>query len=132
MDRDLRLGFQGENKVLKYLQDNINSEIKKIDEIFHQYDFTDGSTLYELKTRRCNHNKYPDTMIGRNKVQYAYDNPNKKFVFLFKFNDGLYRHDFNPELNYICREGGRRDRGKDEIKPYIFIPINHLSFVCNL
>jgi hypothetical protein len=124
MEKDLEFGNKSECEILKILQGK--HTIVEQTEPNHPFDFLAGNTYYELKSRRCNHNTYPDTMIGYNKLQYARQYPDKDYVFLFKFNDGLYKHIFVPEKKYTLRQGGRHDRGKAEIKQYAYIPINDL------
>ena len=93
----------------------------------HPYDYYNHSTFIELKSRRCKHNRYPTTMIGENKLQFARKFPDKTFVFLFRFEDGLYQHIFNPNKKYEIKIGGRQDRGRKEFKYYAFIPIEELT-----
>ena len=82
--------------------------------------------MIELKSRRNEKNKYPDTMIGLNKITCAineYDT--KKFIFAFNFIDGLYYYEFNKDdmANGNIRKGtgGRCDRGKAEYSQYCYI-----------
>ena len=38
------------------------------------------NTYYELKTRRVKHDTYPDTMCGANKLNFAEQNPENKYM----------------------------------------------------
>jgi hypothetical protein len=124
---DYVYGIKSENEVIACLKQT-HPEILKTAQN-HPFDFVTNDTFFELKSRRNNHDTYPDTMIGYNKIQYARMNPDKNYVFLFKFLDGLYKHDFDPQKNYSVRQGGRTDRGAPEIKDYVFIPVKELTLV---
>jgi hypothetical protein len=122
---DLLYGKKSECEIIKVLQ--AQYENVKQTKQNHPFDFIAENTYFELKSRRCNHDTYPDTMIGFNKIQYARQYPDKNYVFLFKFIDGLYKHHFIPEKQYTLRQGGRYDRGQPEIKQYAYIPISDLT-----
>ena len=68
-------------------------------------------------------------MIGLNKIEYARKHPDKTFIFLFRFIDGLYQHIFDQKKNYTVKIGGRQDRGKDEFKQYVYIPVEDLALL---
>ena len=124
MYKDLTFGIKNENEIITLLPpDTVKTPSN------HPFDFLSGDTYFELKSRRCNHNTYADTMIGNNKILYAKQYPDKNYVFLFKFADGLYKHHFDPKKEYSVRQGGRCDRGRPEYKDYIFIPIEELDLV---
>lgn len=129
IDTDLIFGLKSEAYLLSIIKKTFGSGFEKIQEQFHPFDFQDGDTYLELKTRRCKHDRYPDTMIGYNKLKYAQDRPTCKFKFLFKFDDGLYYHDYDHTKKYNIRDGGRWDRGTQEIKPYCYIPVNELKLI---
>jgi hypothetical protein len=126
MDKDIAYGLKSEASLLLGIKNTFGEGYEKIQETYHPYDFQDGDNYIELKTRRCKHNTYPTTMIGYNKVKYAQDRPTCKFKFLFKFEDGLYQHDFQHTKEYPVSVGGRCDRGRTEFNKYVFIPINDL------
>ena len=125
MEKDLQFGFAEEDRLLKFIQSKYGDTFEKTPDD-HPYDYTDGQTYIELKSRRCNHNTYPDTMIGFNKLMYATNRPENKFVFLFNFKDGIYKHDFCPDKTYNIKKGGRSDRGRLELKQYAYIPVYQL------
>lgn len=91
------------------------------------FDYASENSLAELKSRNNCYNKYPTTMVGYNKIEYAHKFPNKNIYFCFKFTDGLYyyKYDKNDTLEFAT--GGRRDRGREEIKDYCYIPIKYLK-----
>jgi len=127
MDTDLNFGSRQEDIILKKIQEKVNPDFVKTPQ-HHPYDYTDGETYIELKSRRCKHNSYPDTMIGYNKLKYAINRPDKEFIFLFNFQDGIYKHKFNPKKNYKIKDGGRCDRGKIETAKYAYIPLCELEY----
>tara|TARA_R110001606_G_scaffold203087_1_gene351218 strand:+ start:429 stop:902 length:474 start_codon:yes stop_codon:yes gene_type:complete len=81
----------------------------------------------ELKSRKYEHNRCPDWMVGKNKIDLADKLYKKKvgFVIYNMFYDGLWKWVYSPEkVKTDCniREGGRLDRGKNELKPdYYYI-----------
>jgi len=129
MDKDIAFGLKSEATLLLGIKNTFGEGYEKIQNTYHSYDFQDGDNYIELKTRRCKHNTYPTTMIGYNKVKYAQDRPTCNFKFLFKFEDGLYQHDFQHDKTYNIMDGGRWDRGRQETSKYAYIPINELQKV---
>jgi len=124
---DLQFGLLHENLVKKTIDEKFGPGFEKTSDQYHPWDFVRNSTEYlELKTRRCNHNTYPTTMVGYNKIKYAKDNPDCKFKLLFKFQDGLYYYDLDPTAEYSKKTGGRCDRGRPEFNYYTYIPVNDL------
>ena len=68
-------------------------------------------------------------MVGYNKIKIAEDDETKtKYKFLFLFTDGLYEWEFEKD-NYLIKDGGRWDRGKNEIKKYCYINIENLKLL---
>ena len=118
--KDLQFGLESEEKVLSILQTKINKNIIKTSE-FHPFDYFCDNIYYELKTRRCSHDQYPDTMVGKNKLTFALANPDNKYVFLFNFTDGLYYHNWIKDKWYNVKISGRSDRGIQELQKYFYI-----------
>jgi len=118
---DYNYGLKRECETLKILQEKFGSDLKKTVGQYNRFDFISSGCMIELKSRRCSVNTYPDTMVGLNKLEYAKKHTDKKVVFCFNFNEGLYYHIFNPEKEYSIRQGGRCDRGKAEYKSYFYI-----------
>lgn len=107
--------------------------LEKIQNPYHPFDFktADDTTFIELKARTFQHDKYPTTMVGQNKVDCAKLNPDKTYYFAFSFTDGLYWIKYDPETfrTFRVAQGGRYDRGHTEVSIYCYIPITHLSRV---
>ena len=124
---DYIYGTQKERLVVDYL----NSKHKRDKyELYKEknsvMDFHNDKYECELKSRTCSHDKYETTMVGLNKVQNM--DPKKKYRFYFLFTDGLYRWEYNKD-DFVTRNGGRCDRGKYEIKKYIYIDIKKLKLL---
>ena len=117
---DLQFGLEAEDKVLTILQNKINTNITKTPQ-FHPYDYFYDNVYYELKTRRVKHDTYPNTMVGYNKLKFAKNNPQYKYVFVFNFTDGLYSHNWIEDKLYNIKISGRSDRGRLELQEYFYI-----------
>ena len=128
MNADFKYGLELEDALFESVKELYGDDIKKTD-TYHPYDYYNANTFIELKARRCNHNRYPTTMIGKNKIEFAREHPDKMYIFLFKFYDGLYEHIYQPDNEYLVGIGGRSDRNKLEYKDYIYIPLKDLQFV---
>ena len=136
MNKDIYFGLKNEETVMDILKKDFPT-IAKTPTTSHPYDFvtTDENgqrTYFELKSRRCFSTTYPDTMIGANKLQFANENSHSQFVFLFKFNDGLFKHHYDPLKEYSIRKGGRYDRARPEVSMYAYIPITELTLIQTL
>ena len=124
--QDLRLGLKYENKLHPKIKEKFGTELQKTT-LYHPYDYTDGVTFVELKTRRINHNQYDTLMLSYSKVKYAMDRPNCKFFFVWNCLDGVYYHEFKHNKNYKTGTGGTIKRGTDETAKCVFIPINEIN-----
>lgn len=128
--KDLIFGEAKEKAIHAIINSAFKCKTEKLPP-FHPYDFKDltSNTYYEYKGRRNDYNKYPTTMIGQNKIDFINKYPNNDYVFIFGFSDGNYYIKYNQELfdNFETKTGGRVDRGRPEIKQYLYIPIEHLT-----
>jgi len=96
-------------------------------------DFDDGKNLYvELKSRKIRHDKFPTTLIGANKVQFAEQSPSRECWFCWNYTDGVYALKYNKELfdtfeqqHDFCR-GDRPDIVNKPQHVY-WIPHKHLT-----
>ena len=126
---DLYFGLDKERENLDIIKECFDKGLKKVKDNYFCFDFSCESCYVELKSRRCNHDKYPDTMIGKNKLDYA-SHTKRPVYFVFGFEDGLYYWKYNTDDltngNVEIRKGGRTDRGIDETKDYGFIKTNCL------
>jgi hypothetical protein len=84
-----------------------------------------------MKSRRCKHDKYPTTFIGKNKVDEAKANPSITHIFVYAYEDGLYYVEYEATLfdSFKITEFQRTARFGiiDRPKPTIEIPISHLK-----
>lgn len=130
--KDKLLGTYFERFLLKYLNEQPEYKEDRFSLSAYQFsvfDIKNSKITGELKTRRISKDRYPDTMIGYNKILRAsYDMTDTKYRFYFIFTDGLYFWDFKED-NYSIRRGGRNDRGKDEFKDYAYIKKEDLILI---
>ena len=129
---DIEFGLNKEDEYYNILKEYFDDTLEKVNNKFNLFDFIGKDCYIELKSRRNTHNKYPDTMIGYNKVEFA-KSTYKSVIFCFSFTDGLYYYKFDKEdlINNNLRidEGGRCDRGRNECKQYCYIPIKLLKLL---
>jgi hypothetical protein len=131
---DLRYGNKKENQLLPKLEEHFGVSLTKTGR-YDVFDYIneEKKILIELKSRRNSLNQFPTTMIGLNKFEEGYKKrlENYTIYFVFNFSDylGYYKLKGLTEVNFDIRDGGRRDRGKDEIKKYVFIPVNELLII---
>ena len=127
-ENDEKYGFTKEDNLYEILKEKFDKTLLK-NSRYNLFDFIGEDCCIELKSRRNAHNKYPDTMIGCNKIDYAMMN-NKRVIFCFLFTDGLFYYEFdkNDVINKRLRTGigGRCDRNINEYKDYYYIPIDLL------
>jgi hypothetical protein len=121
------IGDEAEEAVKPIIESYFNVKLKKTD-TYHIFDFIDEAKVYyELKARLNKYNRYPTTMVGANKINVL-RSVNKIGYFIFLFTDGLYYYKYDKDNKdpLIFEEGGRKDRGKEELKLYCYIPIELL------
>jgi hypothetical protein len=97
---------------------------------FHEFDLKDGKNkvVVEVKKLKIRLLNFPRLMFGYNKYIKArgYIKRNYRVFILFICIDGIFYHEYKNEI-YKPEKAGRRDRGKDEIKDYIFINKNNFE-----
>ena len=121
---DLVFGFQKEVEVLEIVKRYFSADLIKCADESFVFDYECPSCYVELKSRRNGVYAYPDTMVGKNKIDFA-GRIARTVYFVFSFTDGLYYWKYNSidltNGNVKFRQGGRYDRGKAEIKDYAYI-----------
>ena len=134
---DIDYGANCEKKAIIILQEYFKIPLVKLD-YYNIFDFynEEQKLFIELKSRNCQINTYTSTMVGMNKINRSkiLDKRNFSVYFFFYFTNSnysecdLYYWKFNvDELDkLIYKNGGRIDRGKNEIKKYAYIPITLL------
>jgi hypothetical protein len=131
-NEDLKYGLEKEKEQLGIIRDIFCKKLKKSNDKWFVFDYSCEDCYVELKSRRCNHDKYPDTMIGLNKIHYC-SHTKRPVYFCFNFEDGLYYWKYDKKDidngNVQIRKGGRTDRGIDETKDYAYIKTEILKKV---
>jgi hypothetical protein len=126
--------IKGRNKeieLLPLLRQKFSPTLELTDR-FHIFDYkSKEANLYiELKCRNNKRDKYKDTMIGFNKIRAAsMCHPHYDVYFVFQYTDGIYywKYNKNELLQFEVKDGGRTDRGCNEINTYVYIPVNILK-----
>jgi hypothetical protein len=127
----LKYGRDLELEVLPIIRNAFESnDIKMPKNKYSSYNYIDDKkeVLYELKARTNKYNAYPTTMIQEDKVL----NTHYKQIFLFKFTDGLYYIEYDPELFNTFEKKIYSQYRADKVdvnKLYYYIPIEHLKRV---
>ncbi len=82
-------GKEQEKKSEEYIKDYFKqTTLKKLSK-FNKFDFEGDTALFEVKSRRNNHDAYPSTMIDYNKI-LACKKCIQDVYFIFH---GTYRHE---------------------------------------
>ena len=124
LKKDIAFGLQSEQTLLTTLGNQFGADIQKTTYKYCPYDFYTENHKIELKTRRCNYNTYPTTIIPVQKTQQ-----DGNLVFCFCFADKLCYIHYDKEkfskykiedIEYV------RAYGKTSRVPHIHIPIEDL------
>lgn len=122
-DRDCQYGMSKEDEFQHVLEAHFDDNLKRNSNRYSRWDFTGDKYVYELKSRKNAHDRFPTTMIGADKIK---DNA----CFVFAFTDGLYYIYYDKVLfsNFTTEPFGRVRSGIEDVKKdYLFIPIKHLT-----
>jgi hypothetical protein len=124
---DLHYGICAEVSLFEKMKTVFGADVKQSTSKYSLYDYYSENVFIELKTRRNAKARYPDTMIGMNKIKFFLGQSRKCFS-VFNFTDGVYYIEINEESTkkFIYKNGGRSDRGRLEIKEYCYIPVDLL------
>jgi hypothetical protein len=121
---DRQFGWKKEEEELEKIKKAFSPDLVKVDYQYYIFDYACDYCFVELKSRRNTKDKYPDTMVSKNKIDYA-GKAERPVFFCFSFTDGLYYWKYNEEdisKGYVkFRTGGRNDRGRPEYNDYAFI-----------
>jgi hypothetical protein len=117
--KDLEFGFSNENKYFELIKKTFDINLERTTKNYI-FDYESDKTLVELKSRRCDSNTYPTTMVGENKIKYA-EKSTKDVYFVFAFNDGVYYWKYDKNVELKIDVGGRMDRGRLELNKYAYI-----------
>ena len=100
-------------------------------------DWSNGAkTIYcELKSRRISVSKYPTAILGMNKVNACSD-PAKRYIFLYKYDEGLFYIKYRKSLfdtfekNMEFKRSDRPD-ASNNTSPVMYIPNRLLKPIAN-
>lgn len=135
--KDLALGAKSEEAVMPILEKYLNLKLEKTD-YYDTFDFIGEDIYIELKARTNKRRSYPTTMIGKNKIDEGLEllKKNKKVILAFKFINGLFIYELKEDSltngDMSISNGGRRDRGRDEIKKYAYIDVEKLTRISKI
>ena len=122
---DHSFGFKNE-VALKESIETVTGELKQLTR-WSPFDYSNDKCFVELKSRNCMSSTYQTTMVGMSKISACTEMFD--YYFFFKFVDGLFYWKYTPLHNYDIRSGGRYDRGKAEIRDYLYIPVKDLTLL---
>ena len=128
---DINLGLKNEDDLFNTLKIFFNEPDLKKTEKYSLTDYISNDKLIELKTRRCNYNSYPSTIVGLNKCN-NYDNQKNKncyFVFNYLKDNTIYYIQYNTELfkTFEIEKTSIYRDNKNEPKINIHIPIKYFK-----
>jgi len=129
--RDLSFGEQSEMEVIEVLSKAFDTELVKNSQ-YASIDVGSDTVEIELKSRNNEKDKYPTTIIPKSKIDYIKKyRMMKKYIFAFRFTDGLYYIEFKDEVfdKYECKMYKRNVRSGtvDKEQLYYFIPVCDLK-----
>jgi hypothetical protein len=124
-EKSYQFGKMKEQIIYPILLEFFKRTIEKMDGRFAKYDYRDKDNNYELKSRTFEINKYPTTMITKNKLE-----SDKQLILLFNFTDCLAYIIYDEEKfkNYETKMFSRAYKKSDE-KEHIYIPISDLTII---
>lgn len=121
---DRQFGWKKEEEELEKIKKAFSPDLAKVEGQYYIFDYVCEYCFVELKSRRNTKDKYPDTMVGKNKLDCA-SKAERPVFFCFSFTDGLYYWKYNEDDiargDVKFRKGGRNDRGRPEYTEYAFI-----------
>ena len=123
-EEEYNKGKEHEDEQFIFLREYFNDPtLKQTTKKFSTFDYNSDNIIIELKKRNFDSNKYPDLMIGLNKIKRA-QKLNKDIFFIMDMYDGLFCYKYNADDKLNYRSGGRKDRGINEFKQYCYIPMD--------
>lgn len=136
MFKDFKYWEEWEKSISKALEDlwrRVEKQSTNAIIDFKLFDKKGREVWVEAKTRKCNREDYPDTMIGLNKLIEAYKRYDTDWLytlFIFKFKDWIYWINpffVLPRFDYLQ---WRWDRwGFDKKKGYIYYSTEELKLL---
>ena len=130
--KDYEFGIKKEEELCGAMSEDAGIKLQKIEKVYSALDFVseDGSRFAELKSRKCEKDAFPDTIVGMDKVQVAKElvELGKEVDFYFNFTDGLYKYPYSEEMFKWAAPFKRHQRTdfNDKEKLYCYIPTDEL------
>jgi hypothetical protein len=123
--KDYASGIIEQKKILPVIREYFNRDITEIEAKLSPFDYECDKYFYELKTRTNTKNKYPTTLIGKNKIE-----GNKKTILIFKFTDCLCYIKYKKSLfdTFEIKKFDRNVKSSNK-SDYIYIPVQHLKII---
>jgi len=96
LEKDLKFGLSEEKKVIIKLENYFNIKLKQ-NTLYSTIDFENENYLFELKSRRINHNQYYTAFISKNKIDY-FEKSKKQCYVVWNYLDGIFYLKYEKEL----------------------------------
>jgi hypothetical protein len=124
---DIVLGDIGEKESKKPIEKHLNTELTKTTK-HHNFDLkNEEKKIYvEIKTRRCKSTRYDTLFISYAKYKFIKKFPEYTYYIVYNLYDGLFIYQFNEDDIHFT-QGGRTDRGYNEVKKVVNIPTKLLK-----
>lgn len=121
--KQLQYGLSNENKILLIIQDVFSKSIKRSKYKYSKYDYYDKQTKYifELKTRRIEHSKYPTALLNVCKLNY------NNLIIIYEYTDGLFYIKYDEDLFNSFNSNLQHINNYSKIQNVIHIPYQFLT-----
>lgn len=128
--QEINYGVRQENILIEKIRERFGDNIIKTPDRFDPYDFFCFDKYLELKSRRNTKNKYPTTIIGKDKIDLGlkYIQLGYKIILLFNFTDEFCYYELKEDDELISSIIKRHDRNTR--KEHIEIPVEQLKTIC--
>jgi len=112
-EKDCRENVKKELEALPYVREILEMPNLQKTNPFDKFDFFDGDTYCEYRTRNIKSTDYYTTIIPYCKIEFA-KSVEQPCIILIQYQDRLMKLNVDKERNYKIKRGGRNDRFKDE------------------
>lgn len=125
-EKDYLFGEQQENLLLPILQNKFDINLKLTDR-YYLFDLVSNKYNIEIKSRKFNYDKYPTTLIPKNKCIIEDD---KQTIFIVNFLDRIYYIEYNKELfnKFKVVLFSRQQQDKYDLE-YYFINLTYFTLL---
>ena len=127
-EQDYKFGEEQENILLPLLKEKFDNELVLTNR-YDKFDLTSSKYNIEIKSRKFNHDKYPSTMIPKNKCIIEDD---KETIFIINFLDRIYyiKYDFDLFNKFQIVHFSRQKNEAYDL-PYYFINLTYFNLLHN-